>query len=78
MMGLQGAVAFDEGKFAHVVLLHDDLQAVLDEGLTSMNRLPEAFAKKVAAYLESCANQLSSSSGYVGGTTLIVLGGGGR
>jgi hypothetical protein len=74
----QVAVRFDEGKFAHVVLLHDDCQAVLDDGLTSMNRLPEAFAKKVAAYLESCAKQLSSSSGYMGGMTLIVLGGGGR
>jgi hypothetical protein len=74
----QIAVVFDEGKFAHVVLLHDDCEAVLDEGLTSMNRPPEGFAKKLAAYLESCARQLSLSPGYVGGMTLIVLGGGGR
>lgn len=60
------------------MLLHDACEAVLDEGLTSMNRLPERFAEKLAAYIESCANQLSSLSGYVGGMTLIVMGGAGR
>ena len=74
----QVAVSFDEGKFAHLILLHDTCEAVLNEGLASMNRFPERFAKKLAAYLEGCAKQLSSSPGYVGGVTLVVMGGVGR
>ncbi len=74
----QGAVRFDEGRFAHIVLLHDDCRAVLDEGLTSFNQPLEAFGKKLAGYLESCAKELSALPGYVGGMTLIVLGGVGR
>ena len=74
----QAAVRFDEGKFAHIVLLHDDGSAVLDEGLTSFNRPPEAFCEKLRRYLEGCAKQFYALPEYVGGMTLIVLGGVGR
>ena len=73
-----GAWQFDEGKFAHVVLLHDDWKEVLEAGLTSLKRPPEAFNKKLARYLESCARTFSGKPGYIGGMTVIVLGGVGR
>ncbi len=74
----QVAVRFDEGKFAHIVLLHDSCEEVLNEGLTTMNSPPERFAKKLASYLEGCAKAFASSSGYVGGVTLVAMGGIGR
>jgi hypothetical protein len=74
----QAAVRFDEGKFAHIVLLHDDCRHVLDEGLTAFNRPPEAFGKKLGGYIESCAKNFSGLPEYIGGMTLVVLGGVGR
>lgn len=74
----QAAVRFDVGKFAHIVLLHDDCTGVLNEGLTAFNRPPEVFCKKLRRYLEGCATQFSGLPEYVGGMTLIILGGVGR
>ena len=74
----QVAVRFDEGKFAHIVLLHDSCEEVLNEGLTTKNSPPERFAKKLVSYLEGCAKAFASSSGYVGGLTLVAMGGIGR
>jgi hypothetical protein len=74
----QVAARFDEGKFAHIVLLHDSCEEVLNEGLSTMNSPPERFAKKLASYLEGCAKVFASSSGYVGGVTLVAMGGIGR
>ena len=74
----QVAVRFDEGKFAHIVLLHDSCEEVLNKGLTTLNSPPERFAKKLTSYLEGCAKAFSSSSEYVGGVTLVAMGGIGR
>ena len=74
----EAAVRFDEGRFAHIVLLHDDGTSVLAEGLTAFNRPPETFCEKLRGYLQRCAKQFSNLPEYVGGMTLIVLGGVGR
>jgi hypothetical protein len=74
----QVAVRFDEGKFAHIVFLHDDCTAVLDEGLDTFNRPPEAFCEKLRRYLEGCAKKFFDMPEYVGGMSLIILGGVGR
>lgn len=72
------AVAFDTGKIAHVVLLHDDLSEILEEGLQSFHRPPRSFQKKLAAHLSHCAESFAARSGYAGGLTVVVLGGLGR
>lgn len=74
----EAAVQFDAGKFAHFVLLHDDIGGILDEGLTSFQRFPEQFQQDLADHLDRSAKSLASRTGYIGGLTVVVLGGLGR
>jgi hypothetical protein len=72
------AVGFDEGRIAHIVLLHDDLAEVLEEGLTTYSQPPRSFQEKLAAYLANSAKLLSSRQDFAGGMTVVVMGGVGR
>lgn len=72
------AVRFDSGRIAHIVLLHDDLEEILEEGLTSYKQPPQAFQEKFSKYLENATNELRSRENPVGGITLVVMGGIGR
>jgi len=65
-------VRFDEGKYAHVVLLHDRSIGILRDGLTSFMLVDQA------PFLEACARQVSQRSDFRAGITLLVVGGLGR
>jgi len=72
------ALRFDEGKYLHLVLLHDDYKEALERGLVSCKDPPEVFHKKLAAHLAACAERFASSNGFYGGLTVVVLAGIGR
>ncbi len=74
----EAAFTFDVGKFAHFVLLHDNVGGILEEGLTSFQRFPERFQQELADHLSRSAESLASKPGYIGGLTVVVLGGLGR
>jgi hypothetical protein len=68
------AFRFDHNRYFHIVLLHDDIPEVLNEGLDAMRRPVPA----VADYIGKIASLLAQRSGCVGGFTLIVMVGLGR
>jgi hypothetical protein len=69
---------FDEGKYAHLVVLYDSLHRAHAEGITSLAQCPPALVKSLADYLGECAKTLASQTGYSGGLTIVVFGGIGR
>ena len=73
-----GAVQFDTGRYVHLVLLHDDCEEVLREGITSFKEPPQKFLEKFNTYLYAVATQFSAKPDYISGITVIVTGGLGR
>jgi hypothetical protein len=65
---------FDEGAYAHVVFLPDSLEAVLKDGLQSLEEIPDVFI----ARLEKVAAEIAARPGYQRGMTVCVHGGNGR
>jgi hypothetical protein len=72
----QVSVAFDRGKTAHIVLLHDDLRQIHEEGLSTFHRFRgrEVLDGHLVRYAEAIARHAD----YSGGLTVIVMGGLGR
>jgi hypothetical protein len=66
---------FDEGKFAHVVLIQDDTPSRLKEGFTSFKLLNNDADQRLADYLETVAKSYAAHDSYTGGLTVVVLGG---
>lgn len=66
---------FDEGKFAHVVLIQDDTESRLKEGFVAFELLDNGADHRLADYLETVAKSYAARDGYTGGMTVIVLGG---
>lgn len=72
------ALRFDEGKYLHLVLLHDDYRDALDLGLASCKKPPDVFLEKLASHLAACAKTFASSEDFCSGLTVVVLAGIGR
>lgn len=71
-------VRFDGNKFLHIVLLHDDLEETLTQGLGSVSRRFGGPQEKLSSYLHETANRLRAAPGNQGGMTILVFGGLGR
>lgn len=68
--------AIDTNKLAHVVLLHDDPQTVLDTGLGSFAKLADETSTDFAEHLRETAHRLKERA--TAGLTVVVYGGLGR
>jgi len=69
---------FDENKYAHIVLLHDDISEILKHGIDSQQILKSAIEKKVNNYLRSVSNRLLEIPSSSGGITFVIMCGLGR
>ena len=68
----------DLDKYIHVVLLHDRLDLLDAQGLSSFMRYPEELRAGLEAYLCKVAKHCQLLPDFAEGTTLLVLGGLGR
>ena len=68
------AFRFDHNRYFHLVLLHDDITEVLNEGLDATRRPVPG----VADYIGKISSVLAQRPGCVGGFTLIIMVGLGR
>ena len=68
----------DVERYLHIVFLHDRLDLLLTQGLSSFMRYPEMVERRLVAHLEKVADHCSNGLGCTDGTTLLVLGGLGR
>ncbi|MEQ1852216.1 MAG: hypothetical protein ABMA01_11560 [Chthoniobacteraceae bacterium] len=70
---------FDDDKLALIVLLHDDLEAVLRDGMASCREFEPATMRALNAYLRECILKVSlNQPGFAGGLLIVVMGGIGR
>lgn len=69
---------FDEGKYAHVVLLHDRLERMRTEGLDAPGFVTPEEGLNLDTYLGLVATHLAAIPGFRGGTTVLVSAGLGR
>ena len=69
---------YDIDKYLHVVLLHDRLDLLARDGLTSFMRYRPTLATALADYLQRTANYCTSLPDFRDGTTLLIMGGLGR
>lgn len=69
---------YDINKYLHVVLLHDRMEWLLAQGLSSFFKYPEQLKAGLEQYLNDVANYCMSLTDYTEGMTLLVLGGLGR
>lgn len=74
----QEVCSFDEGKFCHIVLLHDNLSDILERGVASFNSYGKEISKELFFYLRDVAEKLSRHPDFTGGITIIIHGGIGR
>jgi Holliday junction resolvase len=65
-------------KYIHVVLLHDRLEWVDEQGLSSFLEYPETLRAELENYLNKVAKHCQALPDYVDGMTLIIMGGLGR
>jgi len=68
----------DVDKVLHVVLLHDQVDLLNREGLSSFMRYPENLREGLEKYLCQVSSHCQSLGGVAEGTTLLVMGGLGR
>ncbi len=68
------AFRFDHSRYFHLVILHDDITEILNEGLDATRRPVPG----VADYIGKISSVLAQRPGCVGGFTLIVMVGVGR
>ena len=73
-----GLLKHDGNKYLHVVLLHDRLDWLNAQGLSSYMVYPTAMEAGLQAYLRRVADYCVSEKDCIEGTTLLVLGGLGR
>jgi hypothetical protein len=69
---------YDINKYLHVVLLHDRLDWLDEEGLSSFMMYPEPVRVALENYLNMVADHCHGMPDYVEGMTLLVVGGLGR
>jgi hypothetical protein len=66
---------FDEGKFAHIVLMQDMTSTRLAEGFIKFNVLSKESAQRLCDYFKMVAKQYASRKGFSGGMTVVIFGG---
>lgn len=69
---------YDVNKYLHVVLLHDNMGWLDDEGLSSFMMYPENLRANLEEYLNRTADHCRLLPDFVEGMTLLVIGGLGR
>jgi hypothetical protein len=69
---------YDINKYLHVVLLHDRLDWIDEQGLSSFMEYPEPLRAGLEKYLNMVAEYCHGLPDYVEGMTLLVFGGLGR
>jgi len=69
---------YDINKYLHVVLLHDRLDWLEKEGLSSFMEYPETLRGGLEGYLNKVANHCVALPDFAEGMTLLVMGGLGR
>ncbi len=70
--------AFDVGRYAHVVLLEEDLEKARGEGFATPRSLTAEQVGSFAEGLRQTAQRISELPDYQGGLTLVAVGGIGR
>ncbi len=68
----------DGNKYLHVILIHDRLDLLETQGLSSDATYPPAMERGLSEYISKIANRCASSPDFGGGATLLVMGGLGR
>lgn len=69
---------YDINKYIHVVLLHDRLEQMEEEGMASVMKYPDPVKSSLQEYLKEVAKYCKALPDCSEGMTLIVLGGLGR
>ncbi len=69
---------YDLNKYLHVVLLHDNLDDLDTQGLSSMMQYPEELMSGLSEYLNRVALHCQGLPDFAEGMTLVVMGGLGR
>lgn len=69
---------YDDNKYLHVVLLHDRLDWLNEQGFSSFMELPEPVRVGLESYLNKVAGHCKTLPDYAEGMTLLVVGGLGR
>lgn len=69
---------YDINKYLHVVLLHDRLDWLDEQGLSSALEYPEPVRAGLERYLSKVTAYCRTLPGFAEGTTLLVMGGLGR
>jgi len=69
---------YDTNKFLHVILLHDQINGIYDEGLASFMKYNSPLVSNLEKYIHKIASYCKALPDFVEGTTLIVMGGLGR
>lgn len=69
---------YDINKHLHVVLLHDRLEWLEAQGLSSLMEYPEGLSAGLESYLSKVATHCRSLPDFTEGITLLVMGGLGR
>ena len=69
---------YDMDKYLHVVLLHDRMDWLDSQGLSSFMRYPEKLRAGLENYLSQISSHCRSLPGFVEGITLLIMGGLGR
>ena len=72
-------VRYDENKYVHTILLHDEGLADVDtEGLCSPAALPQSSLTALKQHIDRVAKRCRSTDGFSVGWSLLVIGGIGR
>lgn len=69
---------YDINKYLHVVLLHDRLDRLEEQGLSSFMEYPDHLRAGFERYLEQVADYCRALPDFAEGMTLVVMGGLGR
>ena len=69
---------FDINKYLHIVLLHDRMDLLNTQGLSSFMEYPEELEAGLGEYLSKVSSECRSLPGFTTGITLLVMGGLGR
>ena len=69
---------YDINKYLHVVLIHDRLDMVEEQGLSSLMNYSKTIRARLEKYLNKVAEYCKTLPEYMEGMTLIVIGGVGR
>ena len=69
---------FDEGKYVHLIILHDDAESFMEEGAQGYINLGQELLLRFTRYLNKVALKISKQNDYTGGLTVLIIGGWGR